>query len=154
MPNPAEKYPITDFPVYEIVDSAEDSSTTLDSSNKLGKDPPTIRRSSKNVEPPKLYVQKYFIDVVDLPQETSGSADNPIVLEIEDNINHEPIDTTTPAELVIIDSDSPSPDQMSTSSTDEPLKMVVENFDEHSELDSELFNTELENFLNDYRNCK
>ena len=154
MPNSAEKDPITDFPVYEIVDYADDSSTTLDSSNKPGNDAPTIRRSSRNVGPPKFYGQRYFIDVVDLPQETSGSADNPIVLEIEDNINHEAIDTTTPAEVVIIDSDSPSPDQMSTSSTDESLKMAVENFGEHSELDSELFNTELENFLNDYRNCK
>ena len=80
--------------------------------------------------------QRYFIDVVDLPQETSGSADIPIVLEFEDNFNHEPIDTTTPAELVIIDSDPPSPDQMSTSFTDESLKMAVENFGEHSELDS------------------
>ena len=154
MPNPAEKDPITDFPVNEIVESADDSSTTLDSSNKSGNDPPTIRRSSRNVGPLKFYGQRYFIDVVDLPQETCGSADNPIVLEIKDNINHGPIDTTTPAELLIIDLDSPSPDQMSTSSTDESLKMAVENFGEHSELENELFNTELENFLNDYRNCE
>ena len=55
---------------------------------------------------------------------------------------------------MIIDSDSLSPDQISTSSTEKSLRMAVDNFGEHSELDSELFNAELENFLNDYRNCK
>ena len=145
--NPAGKDTITDLPVYEIVDSADDSTPTPDSSNELSNDPRIIRRSSRNVSPPKFYGQRYFIDVVDFPQETSGSAANPIVLEIEDNINHEANDTTTPAELVIIDSDSPSPDQFSTSSTDESLRMAVDNFGEHSELDSELFNAELENFL-------
>ena len=129
--NPAEKDTITDFPVYEIVDSADDSTPTPDSSNKPGNDPPTIQRSSRNVGLLKLYGQRYFINVVDFLQANSGSADNPIVLEIENNINHESNDTTTPAELVIIDSDSPSPHQISTSSIDEFLKMAVDNFREH-----------------------
>ena len=75
-------------------------------------------------------------------------------MEIEDNTFHEADNTNTPAELIQIDSDSPSPEQTSTSATDELLRMAVDNFREHSELDSELFNAELEIFLNDYRSCK
>ena len=151
--NPADKDTTTDFPVYEIVDSADDSFQTSASSNKPGNDPPIIRRYSRNVGPTKFYGQRYFVDVVDFPQDTSASASNPIVIEIEDNINQEAIDSPTPAELLKIDSDSPSPDQISTSSTDESLRMTIDNFGDHSELDSELFNAELENFLDDYRNC-
>ena len=65
--NPTEKDPPTDFPLYEIVDSADDSTPTPVSSNKPGNDPPIIRRSSRNVGPPKFYDKRYFIDVVDLP---------------------------------------------------------------------------------------
>ena len=43
--NPTEKDTPSDFPVYEIVDSAVPS-------NKPGNDPPIIRRSCRNVEPP------------------------------------------------------------------------------------------------------
>ena len=152
--NPVDTDTLTDFLVYEMVDSADDCTPTPDSSNEPGNVPPIIRRSSRNVRPPKFYGQRYFIDVVDFPQETSGSAANPIVLEIEDNTKHEADNTTTPAEIILIDSDSPSPEQISTSSTDESLRMAVDYFGEHSELDSELFNAELENFLNDYGNCK
>ena len=62
--NPADKDTITDFPVYEIVDSADDSTPTPDSSNEPGNNPPIIRRSSRNVGPPKFYSQRYFIDVL------------------------------------------------------------------------------------------
>ena len=75
------------------------------------------------------------------------------MIEIDDTTTHETDNNTGPAELILLDSDSPSPDQTSTPSTDESLRMEVENFGDHSELDSELFNLELENFLNEYRNC-
>ena len=117
--NPADSDTVTDFPVYEILDSADDCTPTHDSSNKPGNVPPIIRRSSRNVGSPKFYDQSHFIDVVDFSQEISGSAANPIVLEIEDNTIHEADNTTIPAELILIDSDSPSPEQTSTSSTDE-----------------------------------
>ena len=71
------------------------------------------------------------------------------MIEIEES--HETNNKTTPAELIVLDSNPTSSDQMSTSSTDESLRMEVENFGDHSDLDSELFNTELENFLNDYK---
>ena len=152
--NPTDLGTVTDFPIYEIVDSSDDCTSTHDSTNKPGKVPPTIRRSSRNVGPPKFYGQRYFIDAVDRSQETSGSTANPIVIEIDDNTTHDADSAVAPAELILIDSDSPSPEQTSTSSTDESLRMTVDNFGEQSELDSELFIAELENFLNEYRSCK
>ena len=143
---------ITDFPVYEINESADECTPPLNPTSIPGKVLPTIRRSSRNVGPPKFYGQRYFIDAVENSQEAFGSAADPIVIEIDDTITHETENNTAPAELILLDSDSPSPDQTSTPSTDESLKMEVENFGDHSELDSELFNAELENFLNEYRN--
>ena len=152
--NPADKDTLTDFPVYEVVDSADDSTPTTVPSNKPGNDPPIIRRSNRNVGPPKFYDKRYFIDVVDLPQEISGSASNPIVIEIDDTNQQEFNNSGTPVELVTIDSDSLSPDQISSSSTNESLRMAIDNFGDQSELDSEVFHAELENFLDSYRNCK
>ena len=152
--NPTDSGTVTDFPVHEIVVSADDCTSTHDSTNKPGKSPPIIRCSSRSVGPPKFYSQKYFIDAVDRSQETSGTEANPIVVEIDDNTTHEADIAVAPAELILLDSDSPSPEQTSTSSTDESLRLAVDNFGEHSELDSELFNAELENFLIEYRSCK
>ena len=58
--NPTDLCTVTDFPVYEIVDSADDFTSTHDSSNKPGKVPPTIRRSSRNVGPPKFTIKGMF----------------------------------------------------------------------------------------------
>ena len=133
--------------MYEISDSTDECAIPPNPTTLSGKIPPTIRRSSRNVGPPKFYDQHYFIDAVENVQEASGSAADPIVIEIEES--HETNNKTTPAELIVLDSNPTSSDQMSTSSTDESLRMEVENFGDHSDLDSELFNTELENFLND-----
>ena len=143
---------ITDFPAYEINDSADECTPPLNPTNIPGKVLPTIRRSCRNVGPPKFFGQGYFIDAADNSPEASGSAADPIVIEIDDTITHETDNNTAPAELILLDSDSPSLDQTSTRSTDESLRMEVESFGDHSELDSELFNAELENFLNEYRN--
>ena len=150
---PLEEDSITNFPVYKIVDSSDQAISTSKSPPKLGNDPPIILRSSRNVGPPKFYGKRYFIDVVDLPQVTSGSASNPIIL---DNNGSEKLDTThkeAPFEIVTVESDSSSPDQNSSSSRDESLRIAVDNFDDYTELDSELFNAELENFINCYRKC-
>ena len=71
------------------------------------------------------------------------------MIEIEEP--HTSDNKTTPAEIIVLDSSSSSSNQISTSSTDESLRMELENFGDHSDLDSELFNKELENFLNDYK---
>ena len=138
--------------MYEIIDSEDECTPPLNPTNLPGIVLPTIRRSIGNVGPPKFYGQRYFIDAVDISQEASGSAADPIVIDIDDITTHETVKNTAPAELILLDSNSPSPDQTSTPSTDESLRMEVENFGDHSELDSELFNAELENFLNEYRN--
>ena len=148
--NPTETNSTTDFPVYEISDSTDECAIPNSPAIIPGKIPSTIRRSSRNVGPPKFYGQRYFIDAVESVQEAPGSAAEPIVIEIEEP--HETINKTNPAELFVLDSNSSSSsDQMSTSSTDESLRMEIANFGDHSDLDSELFNTELENFLKDYK---
>ena len=148
--NPTETDSNINFPVYEISDSTDECAISNSPAIIPGKIPATIRRSSRNVGPPKFYGKRYFIDAVESVQEASGSAAEPIVLEIEEP--HETINRTNPAELIVLDSDSSSSsDQMSNSSTDESLRMEIANFGEHSDLDSELFNTELENFLKDYK---
>ena len=147
--NPTDNNSVTDFPVYEINDSSDECTVLTDPTTKSGKITPTIRRSGRNVGPPKFNGKRYFIDAVDNIQETSGSATDPIVIEIEEP--HTSDNKTTPAELISLDSSSSSSNQISTSSTDESLRMELENFGDHSDLDSELFNKELENFLNDYK---
>ena len=138
---------MADFLVYEIVDSADDTTPTTVPSTKPGNDPPFIRRSSRNVGPLKFYGKRFFINNVDLLQATSGSASNPIVLEKGDTNKQDLNNRGTLLELVTIDADPSSPEQISTSLTDEFLRMAIDNFEEHqSELDSELFNVELENF--------
>ena len=107
--NPTDFDSITDFPVYEINDSTDECTPPLNPANIPGKIPPTIRRSSRNVGPPKFYGQRYFIDAVEISQETSGSAADPIVIEIDDT--HETDNNTAPAEFIVLDFDSPSPDQ-------------------------------------------
>ena len=147
--NPTDNDSTTDFPVYEISDSTDECAIPPNPTILSGKISPAIRRSGRNVGPPNFYGQRYFIDAVENVQEASGYAADPIVIEIEES--HETNNKTTPAELIVLDSNQSSSDQMSTSSTDESLRMEIENFGDHSDLDSELFNTELEYFLKDYK---
>ena len=91
---------ITNFPVYEIVDSSYEAVPTTMSPPKLANDSPFIRQSSRNVGQPKFYGTRYFIDVLDLLQGTSGLASSPIIL---DNNCSEKLDTThKEAPLVIV----------------------------------------------------
>ena len=61
---PMDSGSITDFPVYELNDSADEWTPPLNPTNIPGKVLPTIRRCSGNVGPPKFYGQRYFIDAV------------------------------------------------------------------------------------------
>ena len=130
--------------MYEIIDSTDECAIPPNPTILSGKIPPTIRRSIRNVGPPKFYGQRYFIDAVENVQEASGSAADPIVIEIEES--HETNKKTTPAELIVLYSNPTSSDQMSTSSTDESLRMEVENFGDHSDLDSEFLILNLKTF--------
>ena len=86
-----EENSIINFPAYEIVDSSDESVPTSKSPPKLSNGPPIIRRSIRNVGPPKFYGKRYFIAVVDLPQMTSGLASNSIILG---NNGSKKLDTT------------------------------------------------------------
>ena len=77
---PLEEESQPDFPIYEIVDSSDEALPTFKSPPKPGNSP-LVRRSNRNVGPPKFYGNRYFIDVVHEPQAISGSASNPIVLD-------------------------------------------------------------------------
>ena len=79
---------------------------------------------------------------------------NPINLENSHSDKRYHINSETPLEIVTINSESSTPEQISSSSTDESLRMAIDNFEEQSDLDSEPFNLELENFSNCYRKCK
>ena len=96
--NPADSDTLTDFPVYEIALQLPTLPTIL----------VTILPSFDALV--GMLDHQSFIDVVNFPQETFGSAANPIVLEIEDNTIHEADNAKTPAELILIHSDSPSPE--------------------------------------------
>ena len=144
----------TNFPVYEIVDSSDETISATKTPNNHSNVSPFIRRSSRNVAPPKFYGKRFFLDVVDLPQSTSGSASNPIILESCDTDKWDHNNSVFPLKVVTIDSESSTPDQIFCSSTDKSLRKSVDNFEEQSELDSNFFNIELENFLNCYRKCK
>ena len=78
---PMEEDATTNFPVYEIVDSADETTPATGLQTNPGNVSPIIHRSSRNVGPPKFYGKRFLIDVVDLPQATSGSASNPIILD-------------------------------------------------------------------------
>ena len=136
------------------MDLSDEAISATKPPTKSGIVSPIIGRSSRNVGPPKFCGRRFFIDVVDLPQATSGSASNPIILEKCGIDKRDCINSKIPLEVVTIESESSSPEQTSSSSTEESLRMAIDNFEEQSELDSELFNTELKNFLNCYRNCK
>ena len=53
----------------------------------------------------------------------------------------------TPVDVVTVLSDPSSPDIHSFSSTDESLRIAIDNYDGNTVLDSELFNAKLENFI-------
>ena len=149
-----EEYATTNFPVYESVDSSDETTPATGLQTNPGNVSPIIRRSSRNVGPPKFYGKRFFIDVVDLPQATSGSASNLIILENGHSDKRDHINSETPLEIVTINSESSTPEQISSSSTEESLSKAVDNFEEQSKLDSEFLNLELENFINCYHKCK
>ena len=98
---------------------------------------------------PKFYEKKYFIVIKDQIEETSGSASNPIVLGNNNpNEPHTSAYHETPPDYLTILSDSSLSGTHSPSSTDESLRIAIDNYDGNTDLDSELFNAELENYIN------
>ena len=152
-----------EFPVFKIEYSSEENVVTEERHPKetiiTGNDC-KLRRSSRNVGPPKFYGKRFYIDIIDEIKNHPGSAKNPIPLDENDSsdtltqtITRNPSDIQIPNFDIQSDeatSDSlisSSSDQISIISTDESLRDAVNSFDNYIDLDSEIFNAELEKFM-------
>ena len=129
--------PLVNFFIYEIVDSSDEAPSNQQTSRTPGNDNnPLLRRSFRNVGPPKFYGKKYFMDVIGQFHETSGSASNPIVW---DNISYnEPqalLLHETPSDDLTIISDTKLSCNSSPSSTDVSLRMTIHSDNENADLD-------------------
>ena len=151
-----------DFPVFEIEDSSDENGTseerhpkeTTTTGNEL------ILRSSRNVGPPQFYGKRYYIDIIDELENQPGSAINPISLDEDDNwssptqtFRENPLDNQTNICNTLPEDSTPdlaytqSPDQFSIASTDDSLRDAVNCFENYIDLGSEIFNAELEKFM-------
>ena len=152
-----------EFPVFEIKDSSDESATSEERHPKeitITGNEFKLRRSSRNVGPPQFYGKRYYIDIIDEFENQPGSANNPISLDEgessgsptqtfrenpSDNQTH--ICDTLPKDRAPGPAYPPSPDQFSIASADESLRDAVNSFDNYIDLDSEIFNAELEKFI-------
>ena len=152
-----------EFPVFEIGDSSDEITISEERHPKeitiTGNDF-KLKRSSRNVGPPQLYGKRYYIDIIDEIKNQPGSANNPISLDEGDSsgsstqtFRENPSDNQAhicdiePEDRATGPAYSPSPDQISIASTDESLRDAVNSFDNYIDLDSEIFNAELEKFM-------
>ena len=151
------------FPVYEIEDSSDEIATSEERHPKeiiITGNEFKFRRSSRNVGPPQFYGKRYYIDIIDEFENQPGSANNPISLDEGDSsgsptqtFRENPADNQThicdtlPEDCAPGPAYPPSPDQFSIASTDESLRDAVNSFDNYIDLDSEIFNDELEKFM-------
>ena len=146
-----------DFPIYEIVDSSDDIATTQ--GTRLEKISTTgnefkLRRTSRNVGPPHFDGKRFYVDIIDDRDNQIGSALNPISLDgnvTSATQNHSDKKTSIfsihSAEITASASDSSSSDTIYIFATDQSLLEAVNSFDELVDLDSELFNAELEKLI-------
>ena len=152
-----------EFPVFEREDSSNESANSEERHPKeittTGNDF-KLRRSSRNVGPPQFYGKRYYIEIIDECENQPGSANNPISLDEGDSSgfptltfrenpseNQTHICDTLPEDRAPGPAYPSSPDQFSIASTDESLRDAVNNFDNYIDLDSEIFNAELEKFM-------
>ena len=152
-----------EFPIFEIEDSSDENTNTEERHPKetiiTGNDF-KLRRSSRNVEPLQFYGKRLYIDIIDEKENQPGSAKNPIPLDENDSSgSFTQINTKNPSDIQTpifdIQSEectsgsviSSSSEQISLISTDESLRDAVNSFDNYIDLDSEIFNAELEKFM-------
>ena len=152
-----------EFPVFEIEDSSNESATSEERHPKeitISGNEFKLKRSSRNVGPPHFYGKRYYIDIIDEFENQPGSANNPISLDEGDSSgsptltfrenpseNQTHICDTLPEDREPGPAYPSSPDQFSIASTDESLRDAVNSFDNYIDLDSEIFNAELEKFM-------
>ena len=150
-----------EFPVFEIEDSSDEITISEERHPKeitiTGNDF-KLKRSSRNVGPPQFYGKRYYIDIIGEIENQPGSANNPISLDEGDSsgsstqtFRENPSDNQfhicdiQPEDRAPGPAYSPSPDQIFIASTDESLRDAVNSFDNYIDLDSEIFNAEIEN---------
>ena len=159
---PAPQNPV-EFPVFEIEDFSDEITISEERHPKeitiTGNDF-KLRRSSRNVGPSQFYGKRCYLDIIDEIENQPGSANNPISLDEGDSsgsftqtIRENPSDNQAhicdiqPEDRAPGPACSPSSDQISIASTDESLRDAVNSFDNYIDLDSEIFNAELEKFM-------
>ena len=154
---------LVEFPVFETEDSSDEITITEErhpKDNTITGNDFKLRHSCRNVGPPQFYGKRFYIDFIDEIENQPGSANNPISLDEGDSsgsftqtIRENPWDNK--AHIYDIQPDdrapgpacSPSSDQISIASTDESLRDAVNSFDNYIDLESEIFNAELEKFM-------
>ena len=152
-----------EFSIFEIVDSSNENAITeerLPKETIITGDYFKLRRSSRNVGPLHFYGKRLYTDIIDENENQPGSAKNPTPLDKNESsgsstqiITKNPSDIQTP--IFDIQSEectsgsviSSSSEKISLISTDESLKDAVKSFDNYIDLDSEIFNAELEKFM-------
>ena len=154
---------LVEFPVFEIEDSSDEITITEErhpKENTITGNDFKLRGSCRNVRPPQFYGKRFYIDFVDEIENQPGSTNNPISLDEGDSsgsftqtIRENPSDNQAhiydiqPEDRAPGPACSPSSDQISIASTDESLRDAVNSFDNYIDLDSEIFNAELEKFM-------
>ena len=152
-----------EFPIFEIEDSSDEITITEErhpKENTITGNDFQLRRSSRNVGPPQFYGKRFYIDIIDEIKNQPGSANNPISIEEGDSsgsftqtIRENPSDNQAhicdiqPEDRAPGPACSPSSDQISIASTDESLRDAVNSFDNYIDLDSKIFNAELEKLM-------
>ena len=154
---------MVDFKISEIIDFLEESLANQEScsSNNTTGNEFKLRR----VGPPQLYRKRLYMDIIDSQDNQPVTASKPITLERHEQSG---IDRTTSSSphsdekitifsVFFLDgnanaSDTSSADFLSNSSTDQSLRVSLNNFNETGDLDSDLFNAELENFMENEKN--
>ena len=145
------------------MDFSDDNATIKDSQPKettiTGNDF-KLRCSSRNVGPPQFYGKRLYIDIIDENDNQPSSSKNCIYLDENDspdssstNITKYPSDIQTPIfniqseENTSGSANSSSTDPISLAFTDQSLRVAVISFEDFIDLDSEIFNAELEKFM-------
>ena len=106
-----------------------------------------------------------YTDIIESKDDQPDSASNPIPIDsneqtVSDKKIHTPIPSDKRTPIFTIQSpknsanasDSSSTDTISLSSTDQSLREALNSFNELEDLDSELFNAELESFIEEEKN--
>ena len=130
---------MVDVPIYEIIDSVEENAANQEpcSSNNTTGNEFKLRR----VEPPQLYRNRLYMDIIDSQDNQHVTASKPITLECHEQSGFDRTTSSSPhsdEEIAIFSvfslddnanaSDTSSADLLSNSSTYQSLRVSLDNF--------------------------